>query len=83
MSIEEAQELSAIALQANAPAVIVWGEIETAAFKAQSQLLAAQITAAKLPVHSMEIAARNHFNVVHELGDQDSPLFKATLQLFE
>ena len=83
LTTEEAQDLSAIALQASAPAVIAWGEIETAAFKAQSQLLAAQITAAKFPARSMEMAARNHFDVVHELGDQDSPLFQAALQLFE
>jgi arylformamidase len=83
LTTEEAQSLSDIALQAHAPAVIAWGEIETAAFKAQSQLLAARIAAAKLPVQCVEIVARNHFDVVHELGNQDSPLFQATLQLFE
>ncbi len=82
LSTEEAQDLSTLALKASVPAVIAWGEIETRAFKAQSQLLAAQIAAAKLPVRSMELAGRNHFDVVHELGDAQSPLFQATLQLF-
>ena len=79
---EEAQALSTLALRARTPAVIAWGEVETQAFKAQSQLLASQLTAAQLHVQSMELAGRNHFDVVHELGDAQSPLFLATLQLF-
>jgi arylformamidase len=83
LNMQEAQELSALALSARAPAVIAWGEVETQAFKAQSQLLASQLTAAQLPIQSMELAGRNHFDVVHELGDAQSPLFQATLRLFE
>jgi arylformamidase len=83
LTIEEAQALSALALSARTPAVIAWGEIETAAFKAQSQMLASQLTAAQIPVQSMELAGRNHFDVVHELGDTQSPLFQATLKLIE
>jgi arylformamidase len=83
LTAQEARELSAIALSAHAPAVIAWGEIETTAFKAQSQLLGAQITIAELPVQSMEMQARNHFDVVHELGDPASPLFQAARKLFE
>jgi arylformamidase len=83
LNAEETQELSALALNARAPAVIAWGEVETAAFKAQSQLLALQMSAAGQPVQRLELAKRNHFDVVHELGDTSSPLFQAALQLFE
>ncbi len=83
LTLEEAQELSALASQVRIPAVIAWGEIETSAFIAQSQMLAAQLNAAQHAVQSMELAGRNHFDVVHELGDAQSSLFQATLHLFE
>ncbi len=83
LNVEEAQALSTIALKARTPAVIAWGEVETQAFKAQSQLLGSQLVAAQLLVQSMELAGRNHFDVVHELGDPASPLFQAALKLFE
>ncbi len=78
----EATALTTQALRAKVPALIAWGEQETSAFKAQSALLAQQLQQRNVPAQSMEIAGRNHFDVVHELGDAHSPLFAATLQLF-
>ncbi|MFM7332018.1 MAG: alpha/beta hydrolase [Brachymonas sp.] len=82
LSMQEASELAALALCAQAPSVVAWGENETQAFKTQSQLFAARLKAQAIPAISMEIAQRNHFDVVHELGDTQSPLFQATLSLF-
>jgi arylformamidase len=57
------------------PAVVAWGEIETAAFKAQSRAFATRLAADGLTCSTHEIAGRNHFDVIFELGDPDSPLF--------
>jgi arylformamidase len=64
------------------PAVVAWGEVETAAFKRQSGAFAAGLRAAGTPCASLEVPGRNHFDVVLELGDPASPLFAATLELF-
>ena len=65
------------------PAVVAWGEIETAAFKAQSQAFAARLAADGASCTTLEIAGRNHFDVVLELGNPASPLFEAAYGLFE
>jgi arylformamidase len=64
------------------PAVIAWGEIETIAFKKQSQSLAAHLVQHGQTCRTLEIEGRNHFDVVHELGDPKSALFSAALRLF-
>lgn len=64
------------------PAVVAWGEIETAAFKAQSQAFAARLAADAVPCTTLEIAGRNHFDVILELGNAASPLFAAAGALF-
>jgi arylformamidase len=65
------------------PAVIAWGEIETAAFKRQSRAFAARLADAGTACTPMEIAGRNHFDAILELGDPASPLFAAARALFE
>jgi arylformamidase len=64
------------------PAVVAWGEIETDAFKAQSRAFAARLVAGGAPCTTLEIAGRNHFDVIFELGDPASPLFAAARALF-
>lgn len=66
-----------------APAVIAWGEIETSEFKRQSHALAAMLDARGLRQRCFEVAGRNHFDVIFELGDASSELFRATARLFE
>jgi arylformamidase len=83
LTIQDAAELSRItAGSARVPGVVAWGEIETQAFKQQSKALAAHLLAQGQQCCELEIAGRNHFDVVHELGDAQSALFKATLKLF-
>jgi arylformamidase len=64
------------------PAVVAWGEIETAEFKRQSRTFAARLEAGGTPCTALEIAGRNHFDVIFELGDPGSPLFAAARALF-
>jgi arylformamidase len=65
------------------PAVVAWGEIETDAFKAQSRAFAARLAVDGQPCTTLEIAGRNHFDVILELGDPASPLFAAAHRLFD
>jgi arylformamidase len=64
------------------PAIVAWGEIETDAFKAQSRAFAARLADDGQPCTSLEIAGRNHFDVILELGNPASPLFAAARALF-
>lgn len=50
------------------PARLVWGEVETAAFKQQSLAFAAALRAAGTAARAEEIPARNHFDVVLSLA---------------
>ena len=84
MSLDEAADLSRITSgSARLPAVVAWGHIETASFKQQSQSLAAHLRKAGQRCTELEIAGRNHFDVVHELGDPQSALFAAAKLLFD
>jgi arylformamidase len=66
-----------------APAVIAWGAIETTEFKRHSRALAAKLNAANVDQLCLEIPDRNHFDVIHELGNANSDLFRAALRLFK
>jgi arylformamidase len=84
LDLAQAQALSdVISSSSLVPAVICWGEIETEAFKHQSRQLAAQLSSRGQRCRAFEIPERNHFDVVHELGDPASALFQASLQLFQ
>lgn len=84
MREQEATDLSRMTLGCSrVPAVIAWGQIETEAFKQQSRMLAGYLGSQGQRCIDMEIAGRNHFDVVHELGDSQSELFAAARQLFE
>ncbi len=64
------------------PAVVAWGAIETSEFKRQSAAFAARLAAGGVPCTTLEIADRNHFDVVFDLADPESALFAATCALF-
>jgi arylformamidase len=64
------------------PAVVAWGEIETAEFKRQSREFATRLVEAGTPCTTLEVPGRNHFDVVLELGDPTAPLFAAARALF-
>ncbi len=84
LTMQDAAELSSLSKHAaRAPAVVAWGQIETDAFKQQSLALAAHLRAQSQTCVALEMAGRNHFDVVHELGDPHSALFGAVLRLFE
>ncbi|NNF53215.1 MAG: alpha/beta hydrolase [Acidimicrobiales bacterium] len=48
---------------------IVWGEIETEAFKQQSRVFAAALEERGAAVELREITGRNHFDIVHDLPE--------------
>lgn len=50
------------------PAVIAWGAQETEEFKRQSRHFAARLAAAGRPARVIEVAWRNHFDIVHDLA---------------
>ena len=84
LTMQDAARLSAMtAASARVPAVIAWGEMETAAFKQQSGSLAEHFKSMGQNCTAIEIPSRNHFDVVHELGDASSAVFKAALKLFD
>jgi arylformamidase len=64
------------------PAVVAWGEIETGAFKGQSRAFAARLAEAGTPCRSLEVAGRNHFDVIFDLGDPSTALWAAARALF-
>lgn len=64
------------------PALVCWGEVETAAFKAQSRAFAQTISAAGVaPPQLFEVPGRNHFDVVLDLAQPGTALGRATLAL--
>lgn len=50
------------------PSVIAWGAIETDEFKRQSRHFAQMLKAAGRDVTTLEVAGRNHFDIVHDLA---------------
>jgi arylformamidase len=84
MTVQEAAKLSALTQAATrVPAVVAWAEIETQAFKQQSQAFATLLRSYGQHCKTLEIPQRNHFDVVHELGKAHSPLFLAARELFD
>jgi arylformamidase len=56
------------------PTIVAWAEHETDAFKRQSRRFSERWSAAGNPVVRLEVEGRNHFDVVFDLSDRDSPL---------
>ena len=58
------------------PTVVVWGENETEQFKKQSKIFANKLIDMEVPVRSLEIENKNHFDIILDLTDFDEPLGK-------
>ncbi len=90
-SINAALGLDAASARAQSPALLplrqfphtlmCWGEIETAEFKRQSLGFAGQLQAAGIGCQSLEVPARNHFDVILGLSDATTDLGRRTLAL--
>ncbi|MCB2028834.1 MAG: alpha/beta hydrolase [Rhodoferax sp.] len=66
------------------PVLVCWGDIETDAFKRQSQAFADGIAAATgRPVPRLEVPGRNHFDVILDLARTGSALGDGTLGLLQ
>lgn len=50
--------------------LIAWGRQETDEFKRQSRSFAAQLRGVGIPVEMIEMAARNHFDIVHDVANE-------------
>ena len=56
------------------PTVVAWAENETEQFKKQSKIFANKLIDKEVPVRSLEIENKNHFDVILDLTDFDEPL---------
>lgn len=65
------------------PTLLAVGEIETPAFKAQSAVFADRLRDSGRDVELMEIAGRNHFDIVFDLADPETELGRAFNALVE
>jgi len=84
MSAEDALRFSPLLLVdtvdlALPPALLVWGENETAEFKRQSRDFAAALARRGVSVTQHEIAGRNHFDLIFDLGDEASEFGRLSL----
>ncbi|MEQ5837904.1 alpha/beta hydrolase [Paraburkholderia acidicola] len=68
-------------LRAAVPAVVCWGEYETAAFKQQSRAYAHRLACAGKRVSHYEVAGRNHFDILFDLTMPHTRLGIDTLEL--
>jgi arylformamidase len=82
LDAKSAAELDLFVTPPRCSSIVAWGEIETSEFKRQSRAFAVAIEEGGARVELFEIAGRNHFDVVHELGDAQAPLFQAAVALF-
>jgi arylformamidase len=64
-------------------ALVAWGENETAQFKRQSRLFAERLRAAGANTTQHEVAGRNHFDILTDLGREASELGAAVHRLIE
>lgn len=65
--------------QACPPLTLAWAETDPAGFKRQSAALADDWQATGAQVSCLEVPGRNHFDILMELCDADTPLSRALL----
>lgn len=58
------------------PTVVAWAENETEQFKKQSKIFVNKLIDKEVPVRSLEIENKNHFDVILDLTDFNEPLGK-------
>lgn len=62
-------------------AVVCWGEVETDAFKDQSRGFASLLNQANTDCQTLEVAGRNHFDVILDLAEPGTTLGRRTFEL--
>ncbi|AYR20742.1 alpha/beta hydrolase [Alcaligenes faecalis] len=85
LDVDSARAISPQRLDLNGfpPTIISWGEIETSAFKRQSQAFADTLNALGAQyLPPIEMPARNHFDVIVDLARSNTRLGNATHALF-
>ena len=65
------------------PLIFTWGETETDEFKRQSHDYADEISNAGGTTRQFEVPNRNHFNVITDLADNQSRVFRETLSMIK
>ena len=63
------------------PAIIACGGNESAEFRRQTRSYAEQRELAGYPVTHMEVAGHDHFSIIGELANPESPLFRAIIEM--
>ena len=63
------------------PAIIACGGNESAEFRRQTRDYAERRVQAGYPVTHMEVAGHDHFSIIGELANPDSPLFQAIIEM--
>ncbi len=81
LSAAEVLDLSAILHvgRINAPLVLGYGSMETPEFQRHPQAFAATLRAAGKPVSVLTVAGANHYEMLRELADANTPLSRAAL----
>lgn len=82
LDVDAARSLSPLFLRPAlpCPAVLAWGELESAEFRRQSQLYSNALRNADSPVTLLEVPATNHFSVLQQLCLPASALSQAVYQ---
>ncbi len=65
------------------PSIVCWGEVETMAFKQQSQHFAQRLLQAGARCQTFEVPGRNHFDIILDLADPNTPLGRSTAALLQ
>lgn len=61
------------------PTIVCWAENETSEFKRQGRIFFDALVAGGNPTQSFEVPDLNHFDLVHTLGDVETPLGQRVL----
>lgn len=84
LTLEAALELSPLLQvrdqRTTTPAIVAWGEHETGTFKRESQAMTDALIRSGAEVSELEIAGRNHFNLVYDLSDPSTDLGREVLE---
>ncbi|MBT8415424.1 MAG: alpha/beta hydrolase [Boseongicola sp.] len=65
------------------PIIFTWGDTETEEFKRQSQDYAKKVSTSGGKTTQFEVPNRNHFNVITDLADDKSRVFRETLKMIK
>ena len=85
LDLKAAHRSSPARLRITSPpsALVAWGANETDQFKRQSRLFAQNLQAAGAQTIEHEVAGRNHFDILTDLGREASELGAAVHRLIE